>query len=140
MATGLTSRIAHPALSVHTVGAQVFSNRVTIARSVSGSGSAAAGRRVAARCPVRGTRGHPRSARRHDGAVRPWKRRLSDDERSVLLSELLLRHPELVAEAEEITSTLLPREAFHREMTVCGVNGQGLRQALGARRRDRKSV
>jgi hypothetical protein len=39
--------------------------------------------------------------------VRPWKRRLSDDERSVLLSELLLRHPELVAEAEEITFTLL---------------------------------
>jgi hypothetical protein len=39
--------------------------------------------------------------------VRPWKRRLSDDERSVLLSESLLRHPELVAEAEEITSTLL---------------------------------
>ena len=37
---------------------------------------------------------------RHDGVVRPWKRRLSDDERSVLLSELLLRHPELVAEAE----------------------------------------
>ena len=48
-----------------------------------------------------------RSAGRHDGAVRPWKRRLSDAERSVLLSELLLRHPELVAEAEEITSTLL---------------------------------
>ena len=44
---------------------------------------------------------------RHDGVVPPWKRRLSDDERSVLLSELLLRHPELVAEAEEITSTLL---------------------------------
>jgi hypothetical protein len=43
---------------------------------------------------------------RHDGAVRPWKR-LSDDERSVLLSELLFRHPELVAEAEEITPTLL---------------------------------
>jgi hypothetical protein len=39
--------------------------------------------------------------------VHPWKRRLSDGERSVLLSELLLRHPELVAEAEEITSTLL---------------------------------
>ena len=39
--------------------------------------------------------------------MRPWKRRLSDDERSVLLSELLRRHPELVAEAEEITSTLL---------------------------------
>jgi hypothetical protein len=39
--------------------------------------------------------------------VRPWKRRLSDGERSVLLSELLLRHPELAAEAEEITSTLL---------------------------------
>jgi hypothetical protein len=39
--------------------------------------------------------------------VRPWKRRLSDDERSVLLSELLLRHSELVAEAEQITSTLL---------------------------------
>ena len=39
--------------------------------------------------------------------VRPWKRQLSDDERSVLLSELLLRHPELAAEAEEITSTLL---------------------------------
>ena len=38
--------------------------------------------------------------------VRPWKRRLSDDERSVLLSELLLQHPELVAEAEQITSTL----------------------------------
>jgi len=48
-----------------------------------------------------------RSAWRHDGVVRPRKRRLSDDERSVLLSELLLRHPELVAEAEEITSTLL---------------------------------
>ena len=44
---------------------------------------------------------------RHDDVVRPWKRRLSDGERSVLLSELLLRHPELVAEAEEITSTLL---------------------------------
>ena len=42
--------------------------------------------------------------------MRPWKRRLSDDERSVLLSELLLRHPELVAEAEEITSTLLVAE------------------------------
>jgi len=39
--------------------------------------------------------------------VRPWKRRLSDDERSVLLSELLLRHPELAVDAEEITSTLL---------------------------------
>ena len=39
--------------------------------------------------------------------MHPWKRRLSHDERSVLLSELLLRHPELVAEAEEITSTLL---------------------------------
>ena len=39
--------------------------------------------------------------------MRPGKRRLSDDERSVLLSELLLRHPELAAEAEEITSTLL---------------------------------
>ena len=47
------------------------------------------------------------SAWRHDGVVRPWKPRLSDDERSVLLSELLLRHPELAAEAEEITSTLL---------------------------------
>ena len=42
--------------------------------------------------------------------VRPWKRQLSDDERSVLLSELLLRHPELAAEAEEITSTLLIME------------------------------
>ncbi len=51
--------------------------------------------------------GHPRSTRRHDGEVRPWKRRLSDDECSVLLAELLLRHPELAAEAEEITSTLL---------------------------------
>ena len=39
--------------------------------------------------------------------MRPWKRRLSDDERSVLLSELLLRHPELIADAREITSTLL---------------------------------
>jgi hypothetical protein len=45
--------------------------------------------------------------------VHPWKRRLSDDERSVLLSELLLRHPELVAEAEEITSTLLVVEDDH---------------------------
>ena len=36
-----------------------------------------------------------------------WKRQLSDHERSVLLSELLLRHPELAAEAEEITPTLL---------------------------------
>lgn len=43
----------------------------------------------------------------HDGAVDSRKRRLSDDERSVLLSELLLRHPELAAEAEEITSALL---------------------------------
>jgi hypothetical protein len=42
--------------------------------------------------------------------VHPWKRRLSDAERSVLLSELLLRHPELVAEAEEITSALLVAE------------------------------
>jgi hypothetical protein len=39
--------------------------------------------------------------------MRPWERRLSDDERSVLLSELLVRHPELAAEAEEIISTLL---------------------------------
>jgi len=39
--------------------------------------------------------------------VGSWKRRLSDDERSVLLAELLLRHPELAAEAEEITSALL---------------------------------
>ena len=39
--------------------------------------------------------------------MRPWKRQLSDHERSVLLAELLLRHPELVAEAEEITSTML---------------------------------
>jgi hypothetical protein len=39
--------------------------------------------------------------------MRSWKRKLSDDERSVLLSELLLRHPELAAEAEEITSELL---------------------------------
>ena len=42
--------------------------------------------------------------------MRPWERRLSDEERSVLLSELLLRHPELAAEAEEITSTLLVAE------------------------------
>jgi hypothetical protein len=35
------------------------------------------------------------------------KRRLSDDERSVLLSELLVRHPELAAEVEEITFALL---------------------------------
>lgn len=45
--------------------------------------------------------------RRHDGEVRPWKRWLSDDECCVLLTELLLRHLELAAEAEEITSTLL---------------------------------
>jgi hypothetical protein len=43
--------------------------------------------------------------------MRPWERRLSDEERSVLLSELLLRHPELAAEAEEITSTLLVAES-----------------------------
>jgi len=67
----------------------------------------AAGRRVAARCPVRRSSRPPSQPGRHDGSVRPCKRRLSDDERSVLLSELLLRHPELVAEAEEITSTLL---------------------------------
>ena len=36
-----------------------------------------------------------------------WKRRLPDDERPVLLSELLRRPPELAAEAEEITSALL---------------------------------
>ena len=42
--------------------------------------------------------------------MRPWKRQLSDDERSVLLSELLVRHPELAADAEEITSTLLIAE------------------------------
>ena len=54
-----------------------------------------------------GEGGHPRSTRRHDGEVRPCKRRLSDDECSVLLAELFLRHPELAAEAEEITSTLL---------------------------------
>jgi hypothetical protein len=39
--------------------------------------------------------------------VRPWKRRLSGDECCVLLAELLLRHPELAAEADEVTSTLL---------------------------------
>ncbi len=39
--------------------------------------------------------------------MRPWKRRLSDDECCDLLAELLLRHPELAAEAEEIASTLL---------------------------------
>jgi len=53
-----------------------------------------------------GKGGHLRSARRHDGEVRDWKRRLSDDECSVLLAELLLRHPELAAEAEEITAKL----------------------------------
>jgi len=51
----------------------------------------------------------------HDGAVGSWKRRLSDDEQSVLLSELLLRHPELAAEAEEITSALLAVD--DRELT-----------------------
>ena len=40
----------------------------------------------------------------------PLKRQLSDGERSVLLSELLLRRPELVAEAEETTSALLVAE------------------------------
>ena len=54
---------------------------------------------------------HLWSTRRHDGEVRPWKRRLSDDECSVLLAELLLRHPELAAEAEEITSMLLVVES-----------------------------
>lgn len=51
----------------------------------------------------------------HYGAVGSWKRRLSDDERSVLLSELLLRHPELAAEVEEITSALLAVD--DRELT-----------------------
>jgi len=53
--------------------------------------------------------------------MRPWERRLSDEERSVLLSELLLRHPELAAEAEEITSTLLVAERdqdFAEEITA----------------------
>ncbi len=61
---------------------------------------------------------------RHDGVVRPWERWLSDDERSVLLSELLLRHPELVAEADEITSTLLVVE-----------NDQGLADEITAKLR-----
>jgi hypothetical protein len=40
--------------------------------------------------------------------VRPWKRQLSNDERSVLLYELLVRHPELGRRGGgEITSTLL---------------------------------
>lgn len=43
----------------------------------------------------------------HYDVVGSWERRLSDDERSVVLSELLLRHPELAAEVEEITSALL---------------------------------
>ncbi len=64
------------------------------------------------------------SAWRHDGVVRPWKRRLSDDGRSVLLSELLLRHPELAAEAEKITSTLLVVETIRslptRSRPGCG--------------------
>src|SRR6266567_3006560 len=51
------------------------------------------------------------------GEVRPWKRRLSDDECSVLLAELLLRHPELAAEAEEITSTLLVLETNRNSAT-----------------------
>jgi len=52
--------------------------------------------------------------------VRPWKRRLSDDECSVLLAELLLRHPELAAEAEEITFTLLVEneQEFGDEITA----------------------
>jgi hypothetical protein len=54
----------------------------------------------------------------------PWKRRLSDDQRSVLLSELLLRHPELVAEAEEIISALLVVETIRilptRSQPGCG--------------------
>ena len=54
-----------------------------------------------------GTYGAAVPDRRHDGVVHSWKRRLSDDERSVLLAELLLRHPELAAEAEEISSALL---------------------------------
>src|SRR5215470_11825171 len=69
-------------------------------------GGSAAGRRVAARCPVRRSSRPPCQPGRHVGSVRPCKRRLSDDERSVLLFELLLQHPKLVAEAEEITSTL----------------------------------
>jgi hypothetical protein len=47
--------------------------------------------------------------------VGSWKRRVSDGQRSVLLSELLLRHPELAAEAEEITSALLALD--DRELT-----------------------
>jgi hypothetical protein len=63
--------------------------------------------RAAERTPGLAGKAATRSTRRHDGEVRPWKRRLSDDECSVLLAELLLRHPELAAEAEEITFTLL---------------------------------
>ena len=67
----------------------------------------AAGGLAAARRPVEPAPAVGPSTWRDDGVVRPWKRRLSDDERSVLLSELLLRHPELAVEAEEITSALL---------------------------------
>jgi hypothetical protein len=59
---------------------------------------------------------------RQDGVVHLWRRRLSDNERSVLLSELLLRHPELAAEAEEITTTLLVVENEQEladEITAC---------------------
>jgi hypothetical protein len=66
--------------------------------------------------------------------VRPWKRRLSDDERSVLLSELLLRHPELVAEAEEITSALLVVGNDQEVADEITARLRALRQRTGVRR------
>ena len=61
------------------------------------------------------------------------KRQLSDDERSVLLSELLLRHRELVAEAEETTSALLVVETIRSSRRDHG-------QAAGAARERPVSV
>jgi hypothetical protein len=89
------------------------SEAVSVPRPRDGEGalwraaSVAAGGLAAARRPVEPAPAVGPSTWRDDGVVRPWKRRLSDDERSVLLSELLLRHPELAAEAEEITASLL---------------------------------
>ena len=66
--------------------------------------------------------------------MRPWKRRLSDDERSVRPSELLLRHPELAAEAEEITSTLLVVEDDQELADEITAKLRALRERAGVRR------
>src|SRR5262249_28111298 len=91
------------------------------ARRTSGRGPAVRGPQFAGSgegCPVPGVVrwpggcvrlpvGERRDGREGVGSAAGSGRRLSDDEYSVLLAELLLRHPELAAGGEEITSTLL---------------------------------